>query len=76
MSQSFRITVNNQDYFFKILSPVNINNQTEEIKVEIDKDAVVNLKKVAETWQEGIEQFPKQEVVQAILKAICLRFRV
>ena len=76
MSQSFRISVNNQDYFFKILSPVNINNQTEEIKVEIDKDAVVNLKKVAETWQEGIEQFPKQEVVQAILKAICLRFRI
>jgi hypothetical protein len=76
MSQSFRITVNNQDYFFRILSPVNINNQTAEIKVEIDKDVVVNLKKVAETWQEGIEQFPKQEVVQAILKAICLRFRV
>jgi hypothetical protein len=76
MSQSFRITVNNQDYFFRILSPVNINNQTAEIKVEIDKDAVVSIRKVAETWQEGIEQFPKQEVIQAILKAICLRFRI
>jgi hypothetical protein len=76
MSQSFRITVNNQDYFFRILSPVNINNQTAEIKVEIDKDAVVSIRKVAETWQEGIEQFPKKEVIQAILKAICLRFRI
>jgi hypothetical protein len=76
MSQSFRITVNGQDYFFRILSPANINRETDEIKVEIDKDAIVTIRKVTETWQEDNEQFPHKEVIQAIIKAICLRFRI
>lgn len=76
MSQSFRINVNDQDYFFRILAPTQINKQTEVITVEIDKDAVVSLKKVAEIWQDHPAQFPQKWVIQAIVKAICLRFSI
>lgn len=62
MSQSFRINVNGQDYFFRILSPSNINWQTDEFKVEIDKDAIVTIRKVTETWRKDIEQFPHKGV--------------
>ena len=76
MSQSFRINVNDQDYFFRILAPTQINKQTEVITVEIDKDAVVSLKKVAEIWQDHPAQFLQKGVIQAIVKAICLRFSI
>lgn len=76
MSQQFRITLNQQDHFFKILEPTTISRDTDEIIIEVNQDQVVKLKKEEGAWKKLNPDFPNFNLIDEIMRTITLRFRL
>ena len=75
MGQPLRITYNNSDHIFQIVTSTPITKSTEEIQILLE-GKTITLIKTNEWLQKETDETVDTKLVQAIGKAIALRYRI
>lgn len=72
--QLFRITYQNLDYYFRVISPVKITASTNEIEIQIDNETHT-IERSGRLWVFKNSQLDNN-FANAIGRLICLRYRL
>jgi hypothetical protein len=75
MGQPLRITFNNSDHIFQIVNSTPITKSTDEIQILLE-GKTVTLVKTNQWLQKETDETIDEKLIQAIGKAIALRYRI